>query len=115
VNEQRTAIGHMKGGIPNPWTADKSASVKRIALFHYCTKSLEDFRIKSSRAGGNNPVGKPLKFFESMQKCASAPCMSNAVSPSSTKPVWLLFGESPAHFPLISQSKVHSDISHENV
>jgi hypothetical protein len=73
VNEQRHPLGHDVDGIPNPWT-DKNqglnlASVKRVALFHYVTLSLEDFKIKSLRAGGSG-ISKQMDFFESMKKCA---------------------------------------------
>jgi hypothetical protein len=70
VNEQRYPLGHTPNGIPKPWTRRKLnvASAKRLALFHYVTRSLEDFQIKSARAGGDG-VHKPLTFFESMERC----------------------------------------------
>jgi hypothetical protein len=84
VNEQRYALGHYSPPCqerpghkchfyPRALMPSSLASVERVALFHYCTRSLEDFRIKSARAGGNNPKGKPLSFFQAMEQCASSP------------------------------------------
>jgi hypothetical protein len=73
VNEQRHPLGYDVNGIPNPFTdpnqGSNLASVGRVALFHYVTRSLEDFKIKSLRAGGSG-ASKQMDFFESMKKCA---------------------------------------------
>jgi hypothetical protein len=73
VNEQRYPLGHMESGYPKPWM-DKNdmASVARLALFHYVTRSLEDFQIKMLRAGGS---GKPknMGFFVAIEKYAPLP------------------------------------------
>jgi hypothetical protein len=60
------------------WALSKDkASVDRIALFHYTTRSLEDFHIKQARAGGNNPNGKPDSYFNVMARCGSS--LANSV------------------------------------
>jgi hypothetical protein len=47
----------------------RSAHIQRVALFHYTTKSREDFAHKVAR-GANGPRVKDWTFFASMQKCA---------------------------------------------
>jgi hypothetical protein len=81
VNEQRYPVGyqypdhcHNRAGPgckfhPVAMMPEHLASVDRVVLYHYCTKSLEDYKIKSSRAGGNNPVGKPMSFYYAIEKC----------------------------------------------
>lgn len=48
---------------------ESQASAERIALFHYVTRSKQDFETKQRRGGGNNPVGKNNAFFEHYQMC----------------------------------------------
>jgi hypothetical protein len=45
--------------------------VERVALFHFTTRSREDFDRKSVRGGGANPVGKPIEFFNQYQRCVT--------------------------------------------
>lgn len=44
------------------------ASIARVALFHYVTRSRADFAAKAARGGGLNPVGKPWNFFDSVAR-----------------------------------------------
>jgi hypothetical protein len=71
VNEQRYPLGQDEHGNPQPWAdldSPDMVSVRRLALFHYVTRSLEDFNIKSMRAGGDG-ISKPMGFFESIKRC----------------------------------------------
>jgi hypothetical protein len=52
----------------------RSAHIERVALFHYTTKSREDFAHKVAR-GANGPRVKDWTFFASMQKCAPFLCL----------------------------------------
>ena len=90
VNEARLPLGHQYGITPSRcrqgWTSRacapiptaslprSKASVERVALFHYTTRSREDFDLKMARAGGLNPRGKPLGYFTVWAKCASLAC-----------------------------------------
>lgn len=90
VNEQRYAIGYHYGDgcrsgprhactlVPIAKMPRELASVERVVLFHFCTKSLEDYKLKRARAGGTNPVGKPMSFFTQMEKCATLPAFCSA-------------------------------------
>lgn len=44
--------------------------VQRIALFHYATRSKQDFAIKKARGGGSNRAGKSWKYFEKLSAYA---------------------------------------------
>jgi hypothetical protein len=73
VNEQRYPLGHLVSGVPKPWMEkDDMASVARMALFHYVTRSLEDFHIKMLRAGGSGKA-KNIGFFGGIERCAPLP------------------------------------------
>lgn len=86
VNEQRTPVPYLlphrgrcrdlyqhgvstKGcdGIPDAFPSGRP-SVERIALFHYVTKSLQDFQMKSKRGSGMGNH-KPITFFHAIEKC----------------------------------------------
>ena len=56
---------------PASFTGKWQASVDKIVLFHYGTKSLEDFHAKQARGGGTRPSGRPISFFRHWNKCAS--------------------------------------------
>lgn len=43
-------------------------SVDKLALFHYVTRSKEDFAIKMARKGGNRGP-KTWHFFDAIQRC----------------------------------------------
>lgn len=53
-------------------------SAGRIALYHFVTRSREDFETKRRRAGGLNPQSKPWSFFDtiSRQTQSSSPICS---------------------------------------
>ena len=55
---------------PGSLFKQREASVERLALFHYTTKSEEDFRIQPQRRGGINSTPKPQSFFLTWAKCA---------------------------------------------
>jgi hypothetical protein len=46
------------------------ASVQRVALFHFVTRSREDFRKKIARGGGASTTAKRMDFFNSWSMCA---------------------------------------------
>jgi hypothetical protein len=73
VNEQRYPLGHLVNGVPKPWMDNSNlATVARLALFHYVTRSLEDFQIKILRSGGSGK-SKTMGFFEGIKRCAPQP------------------------------------------
>ena len=53
-------------------------TVAKIVLFHFVTKSLEDFALKQQRGGGLNHNGKPQTFFDHYARCASVTLMVHA-------------------------------------
>jgi hypothetical protein len=82
VNEKRYPLNHMqedcaaesKGLKACPWhpgwtLPHRLASVDIIGLFHFVTRSLEDYRTKMARAGGTNPKPKPIEFFDNWNRC----------------------------------------------
>lgn len=46
------------------------ASADYVALFHYATRSREDFEIKQARGQGGSKVGRPWTFFNELERCA---------------------------------------------
>ncbi len=44
-----------------------------MAVYHYVTRSREDFEAKSRRGGGAG-VGRPLKFFDDFNAHATLEC-----------------------------------------
>lgn len=46
------------------------ATVQKLALFHYITRSKEDFLRKASRGGGNTSRPKTGAFFDKVVRCA---------------------------------------------
>ena len=86
VNEKHLPIGyqygmaHMKCAnslslpfcepIPRASTRMNQATWDRIVVFHYTTRSLEDFELKQKRAGGQNKAGKPIEQFYFWAECA---------------------------------------------
>ena len=52
-------------------TTKLQASAEKIVLFHYATKSMEDFLAKRARGSGNKALGRPTSFFERWRKCDS--------------------------------------------
>lgn len=46
-----------------------TASVAKVALFHYATKSEQDFAVKMQRGSAIEGKGKPWSFFHLMAKC----------------------------------------------
>jgi hypothetical protein len=46
-------------------------TVESVALFHYATRSEEDFRTKQRRAGGVMSSGKPRAFFVTIERCVN--------------------------------------------
>ena len=54
---------------PDAGFQTSDATVSKIALFHYVTRSRQDFEVKSRRGGGNgNP--KTWSFFDATERCA---------------------------------------------
>lgn len=53
--------------------------IKKIALFHYITRSREDFAIKRTRGGGTTRV-RTWEEFEEFDKCAPASTCSCAAA-----------------------------------
>ena len=47
------------------------ASVERVALMHYGTKSREDFEVKVARGPGGHGGAKKLDYFERLAQCVS--------------------------------------------
>lgn len=87
VNEQREAIAHwhpeclmyaraqrdhdrVPECLPVPGSTAEWPSVERVALFHYVTRSEEDFARKMERGGGQNAEPKPWSYFHDIAKCA---------------------------------------------
>lgn len=66
-----------------------SASVTRVALFHYATKSEQDFVVKVQRGSAMKKTGKPWSFFHQVQRCASAAvcCHARCQNCTHTAPV----------------------------
>lgn len=65
---------------PCPWhpgwtLPHRLASVDIIGLFHFVTRSLEDYRTKMARAGGTNPKPKPIDFFDNWNRCGLVLCL----------------------------------------
>jgi hypothetical protein len=103
VNENRYAVAHSynlhcpkkqaRGACrlhPGHVMAPEQASVNVLALFHYATRSLEDFQIKQRRAGGNNAVPKPQSFYAHWARCclSSACCTASAQLSNRSELVW---------------------------
>jgi hypothetical protein len=56
--------------LPVPGSRYKQPSTDRVALFHYVTRSREDFAYKQQRGGGQNKDAKPWSYFEHIKECA---------------------------------------------
>lgn len=56
------AAGHE---VPHP---ENVPSVGEIALFHYATKSLEDFQEKMARGSGISKTSKGMAYFDSIAR-----------------------------------------------
>ena len=56
---------------PVPGSEGEVPVATRVALFHYVTRSEEDFRRKQARGGGQNRDAKPWTYFEAISKCVS--------------------------------------------
>lgn len=74
VNEAHNALAPIKLGkswYPGIWMPEKNqklASAKRVALFHYVTKSLEDYKVKVARGAGNDVTHRKMPFFYHITK-----------------------------------------------
>lgn len=55
------------GSAGNPASSHVPATAARIALFHYTTKSEEDFRIKQARGAGHGPT-KKWRFWNAVNR-----------------------------------------------
>ena len=53
--------------------AREHPSVERVALFHYATKSREDFNGKMARGSGMSKRSKTAEYFDGLAECAPAP------------------------------------------
>eukprot|EP00798_Chlamydomonas_sp_ICE-L_P025182 gene25182-10819_t len=54
-------------------------SINRLAIYHYVTKSLEDFQAKMSRGGGAG-IKRSLDYFLAIQQAAMYGSQSNQAS-----------------------------------
>ena len=52
-----------------PSASVQPASITRVALFHYVTKSRQDYDVKMQRGSGMSRKVKPLSFFEGIARC----------------------------------------------
>lgn len=80
--------------VPASKGAEANPELKRLALFHYATKSREDFELKMKRGGGNSSGNaKGPDFFELVMECvpiqpfhfATLNAVSAVLRPSSCK------------------------------
>jgi hypothetical protein len=60
---------------PDAGFMKRSASVQRAAIFHYTTKSHEDFERKVARGSAIRENGKGWDFFGAMVTCVDPPYM----------------------------------------
>ena len=51
---------------------NSGGSAERIALYHYVTKSRQDFAAKTKRGSGMSGATKREDYFQSVQQCAPA-------------------------------------------
>ena len=51
--------------------ASGGATVDRVALFHYATKSWQDFEVKMARGSGMGDQDKDSSYFDDIKRCAS--------------------------------------------
>ncbi|RYF12064.1 MAG: glycosyltransferase family 2 protein [Deltaproteobacteria bacterium] len=58
-----------------------SVSMNKVALYHYVTKSLEDFRHKMARGAAHGTVVKEMNFFRVVNREATALCMAARRAP----------------------------------
>ena len=49
-----------------------SRSARRVALYHYATKSLEDFASKMARGSGMSKASKRMEYFAEVSRCGAA-------------------------------------------
>ena len=56
-----------------PGAASKESSVESVALFHFATKSWEDFDAKMKRGSGMSKSKKTRDYFDRIAECV--PCM----------------------------------------
>jgi hypothetical protein len=59
-----------------PGALNRSPTVERIALFHYATKSWEDFSSKMKRGSGMSKSTKTLSYFQQLEQCAPNDCQA---------------------------------------
>lgn len=52
----------------------RNGTVEHVALFHYATKSAEDFKNKMARGSGMSLRAKGYDYFNEILKCAPATC-----------------------------------------
>ena len=52
-----------------PSASVQPASITRVALFHYVTKSRFDYDVKMQRGSGMTQKVKPLSFYEGIERC----------------------------------------------
>ena len=55
-----------------PGALNRQPSVERVAVFHYATKSWQDFAAKMKRGSGMSRSAKKEDYFTSLAKCASS-------------------------------------------
>jgi hypothetical protein len=53
---------------------DRPASVDTIALYHFATKSQDDFVAKQQRGSGMSGASKKAEYFEKLRECVFACC-----------------------------------------
>ena len=65
-----------------PAATSQAASVERVALYHFATKSWQDFSVKMQRGSGMSKSAKTAEYFndlarcgDSFQRCACCKCL----------------------------------------
>jgi hypothetical protein len=67
--DSNNEAGFQKDCHPQPGPIRKATELKRVALFHYVTKSWEDYQKKMVRGDGNRQgQGKTQDLFDAMQR-----------------------------------------------
>ena len=62
-----------------PAASYSNPTVDRVALFHYATKSWEDFEVKMARGSGMSTQDKDSSYFDAIKRCAPLAPVAAAV------------------------------------
>lgn len=66
------------------------ATAAKIGIFHYTTKSRQDFEVKVHRGSAMRETGKPWSFFDQIDKCVPLASGHRRLHPCSTLSTQLL-------------------------